>query len=134
MNASFWFYLKKNSYRRDFSIEFTKTQKLRSKNFSCKQAKPKPSLKIAPSRSHLLVEKRTILAIWLRSYFFRNKTVLFFKIESWNFQHLFDLGFHETSQNSSSFSSYRQLLFWFYLWVFWMSWNFVRFYEIVNQI
>ena len=35
--------------------------------------------KIAPSRGHLLVEERTILAIWLRSYCFRNKTFLFFK-------------------------------------------------------
>ena len=26
--------------------------------------------KIAPSKGHLLVEKRTIMAIWLRSYFF----------------------------------------------------------------
>ena len=40
--------------------------------------------------------------------FFRNKTFLFVKIESWNFQHLYDLGFHETSQN---FSSFGQLLF-----------------------
>ena len=38
--------------------------------------------KIAPSRGHLLVEERTILAIWLRSYCFRNKTFLFFKIKS----------------------------------------------------
>ena len=32
---------------------------------------------------------------------FRNK--MFFKINSWNFQHLFDLEFYETSQNFSSF-------------------------------
>ena len=38
--------------------------------------------------------------------FFRNKTFLFVKIEIWNFQHLFDLWFRETSQN---FSSFRQL-------------------------
>ena len=75
--------------------------------------------KIAPSRGHLLVEKRTILAIWLRSYFFRNKTFLFFKRESWNFQCLFVLEFRETSQNLSSFILYRQLLFWFFLWVLW---------------
>ena len=29
---------------------------------------------------------------WLRSYFFRNKTFLFFKIDHWNFQHLFSKG------------------------------------------
>ena len=31
--------------------------------------------------------------------FFRDKTFLFFKIESWNFQHLFEIKNHETSQN-----------------------------------
>ena len=36
-------------------------------------------------------------------FFFRNKTFLFVKIESWNFQQLFDLGFRETLQNLSSF-------------------------------
>ena len=43
-----------------------------------------------------------VLAIWLSSHFFRNKT--FFMIDSRNFQHLFDFGFCETSQNFSSFS------------------------------
>ena len=47
--------------------------------------------------------------------FFRNKTFLFFKIESWNFQHLFENKFHETSQNFNSFSSFRQFLFPFFL-------------------
>jgi hypothetical protein len=35
--------------------------------------------------------------------FFRNKTFFFVKIESWNFQHLFDLLSRETSQNFSLF-------------------------------
>ena len=35
--------------------------------------------------------------------FFRNNIFLFVKIESWNFRHLFKLGFHETLQNFSSF-------------------------------
>ena len=39
---------------------------------------PKPSLKIRTER------------LWLKKYFFRNKTFLFFKIESWNFHHLFE--------------------------------------------
>jgi len=34
------------------------------------------------------------------SYSFRNKTFLFVKVESWNFQHIFDLGFREPLQNS----------------------------------
>ena len=38
--------------------------------------------KIATSNCYLLVEKRTILALWLSSYFFRNKTFLYFQIDS----------------------------------------------------
>ena len=41
--------------------------------------------------------------------FFRNKTFLFVKIESWNFQQLFDLGFCETLK---IFSSFRQTFRW----------------------
>ena len=59
---------------------------------------------VRTSRGHLLVERRTILYTF---HFFRNKTFLFVKIENWNFQHLFDLEFRETSQN---FSSFEQLL------------------------
>ena len=41
--------------------------------------------------------------------FFRNKTFLFAKIESWNFQQLFDLIFPEIFQNISSFTlTFRQ--------------------------
>ena len=41
-----------------------------------------------------------------KNNYFRNKTFLFFKIESWNFQHLFENEFRETSQsfNSSALS------------------------------
>ena len=39
--------------------------------------------------------------------FFRNKTFLFFKIKSRNFQHLIDFEFLDSSQN---FSPFRQLL------------------------
>ena len=59
--------------------------------------------------------------------FFRNKTFLFFEIEVWNLRHLFKVKFCETSQNNNSFSSFRQWLFSFVLWVVWLSWNFVRF-------
>ena len=44
----------------------------------------------------------------LNHILFRNKTFLFFKKERWNFQHLFEMEFCETSQ---IFSSFRQLLF-----------------------
>jgi hypothetical protein len=46
-----------------------------------------------------------------KKYFFRNQSFLFFKIEGWNVQHLFEIKFRETSQNFNSFSLLRQLLF-----------------------
>ena len=52
--------------------------------------------KVRTSPAHLLVEKRTILETWYTSYFFRNKTFLFVKIDSWKFQDLFDLEFRKT--------------------------------------
>ena len=65
--------------------------------------------------------------------FFRNKTFLFVKIESWNFQQLFDLGFRETLQNFSSFRQNSDSIFLQELRVVWMSWNTVWFHEIINQ-
>ena len=59
----------------------------------------------------------------LNYIFFRNKTFLFFKIESWNFQHLFEKEFRETSQNFNSFSSFRNFLFPFFLSVVLLSWK-----------
>ena len=44
-------------------------------------------------------------------FFFSNKTFLFFKLESWNFQVQFEIKIRETSQNFNSFSFFRQLLF-----------------------
>ena len=71
---------------------------------------PKPwSRKVRLSSSHLLAEIRTIHGTWYTSNFFRNNTFLFLKIESWNFQHLLDLGFRETLQ---TFSSFRQTFRW----------------------
>ena len=69
---------------------------------------PKPSLKI-----------RTASAICLettakKNIFFRKKKLLFFKIESWNFQHLFENVFRETSQSFNSVTSFRQLSFTFF--------------------
>ena len=43
-----------------------------------------------------------ILTTAQKKIFFRNKTFLFFKIESWNFQVHFEIEFHETLQNFSS--------------------------------
>ena len=64
----------------------------------------------------------------MKQNLFRNKTFLFFKIESWNFQHLFKKEFHETSQN---FNSFRQLLFlFFYQLSDWVEilWGFTKFF------
>ena len=55
---------------------------------------------------------------------------LFFKIETWNFQHLFEIGFQQTSQNSTNS---RQLLFSCFLYVVWLSWNFLGFHKILFQ-
>jgi hypothetical protein len=60
---------------------------------------------------HLLVSKRTILESWYTSCFFKNKTFLFVKIETWNFQHLFDLQFHEILQNFKSFRQHSEDIF-----------------------
>ena len=71
----------------------------------------KPSLKIGS------VNKAFLFCYWQqlrKNIFFRNKTFLFFKVESWNFQHLFEKEFRETSQNFNSFSSFRQFLFPFF--------------------
>ena len=70
----------------------------------------------------------------LSHVFFRNKTFLFFKIESWNFHVQFKIKIRATSQNFNSFSLFRQLLFSCFLSVVWLSWNFARFREIQFQI
>ena len=64
-------------------------------------------------------------------FFFRNKTFLFFKIESWNFQVQFEIKFRETSQNLNKFSLFRQLLFsFFYRMSDWVKilWGFTKFF------
>ena len=58
---------------------------------------------------------------------------MFFKIESWNFQHLFEIKFCETSQNFNSSSLFSQLFLSIFLSVVWLIWNFVRFLEILFQ-
>ena len=88
--------------------------------------RPKPSLKIRTANS----------IFWISLGIFRDyslKTFLFIKIENWNFQHLFEIEFRETSQN---FNSIRQLIENMKItivWMSWMSWNFVRFHKILFQ-
>jgi hypothetical protein len=42
---------------------------------------------------------------------------MFFKIESGNFQHLFEKEFRKTLRNFNSFSSFRQLFFHMFYWL-----------------
>ena len=58
---------------------------------------------------------------------------MFFKIESWNFQNLFEKEFRETSQNFNSIRQPIEKMKITIVWMSWMSWNFVRFHEILFQ-
>ena len=64
-------------------------------------AVPKPSLKIRSVNKAFFFD----IDNGLKNIFFRNKTFLFYKIESWNFQVQFEIKFRETLQN---FKSIRQ--------------------------
>ena len=88
----------------------------------------KPSRKIGTAKRHLLELSWSIYRLRPKSYLFRNNLFLFFKIENWNFQHLIEKQFRHTWQN---FNSFRQFLFLLFLSVVWLSWNFVRFHEIL---
>ena len=90
---------------------------------------PKPSLKIGS------VNKAFLFWFWqrLKKYFFRNKTFLFFKIESWNFQNRFEKEFRKTSQSFNSIRQPIEKMKITIVWISWMSWNFVRFHEILFQ-
>ena len=76
--------------------------------------KAKTSLKIRTVNKAGLFWYWSQFSLDLDHIFFRNKTFLFFKIESLNFQHLFKKEFHETSPNFNLFSSFRQFLFSFF--------------------
>ena len=73
---------------------------------------PKPSLKIGS------VNKVFLFWYWqrLKFFFLRNKTFLFFKLESWNFQNLFEIELCETLQNFNSLSFFRHFFFHFFYW------------------
>ena len=63
-----------------------------------------------------------------RISFFRSKTFLFFKIESWNFQHLFEKEFISTQIRQWIEKMEIKIV-----WMRWMSWNFVRFHYPLFQ-
>ena len=92
---------------------------------------PKPSLKIRTANA--ICWNYLGLSHGLDHIFFRNKTFLFFKIESWNFQHLFEKEFHKTSQNFNSIRQWIEKTEIKIVWMSQISWNFVRFHEIIFQ-
>ena len=65
---------------------------------------PKPSLKIATASAICCNSLGLFRDYGLNHIFFRNKTFLFYKIENWNFQHLFEKEFRENSHNFKSLS------------------------------
>ena len=72
------------------------------------------------------VNKALLLWYWqqLRKCFLGIcNTFLFFKIERWKFQHLFKYDFNSIRQPKKRMK----------ITIFWMSWNFVRFHEILFQ-
>ena len=88
---------------------------------------PKSSLKIKTASAIFWNNLGILRDYGLKNIFFRNKSFLFLKLEGWNFQHLFERKFCETSQNFNSFSAFRQLLFSFLLSAVWLCSNFLRF-------
>ena len=93
----------------------------------------KPPLKIGTANAICWNSLGLFRDYGLNHIFFRNKTFLFFKIESWNFQHLFEKEFCETSQNFNSIRQRIEKVEIKIVWMSWMSWNFVRFHEIPIQ-
>jgi predicted nucleic acid-binding Zn finger protein len=67
--------------------------------------KAKPPLKIRTAKAIFWIYLGGTYG--LKNNFFRNKTFLFFKIGSWNFQHLFEIKFRETSQHFNSLSLFK---------------------------
>ena len=111
--------------RHDFCINTCYKSLLHGRYWCCS---PKPSLKIRTASAIFWDYLCMFRNYGQKNNFFRNKTFLFFRIESWNFQHLCEIEFREISQN---FNSFRQLLFSFFLSVVWLSWNFVMLHEIL---
>ena len=83
----------------------------------------KPSLKIGTANAICWNYLGLFRDYGLDHFFFRNKTFLFFKIESWNFKHLFEKEFRETSQNFNSIRQPIEKLEIKFYWMSWMSWS-----------
>ena len=95
-----------------FALNYTRVQNLSILVVISQDNLPKIFNENCAIKGPSVGQKITILAIWLRIIL--EIKLFFFKIESRNFQHLFDLELRETSQNVSSLSLYRQILFRFF--------------------
>ena len=62
----------------------------------------KPSLKIRTASAIFWIYLSIFKNYGLNYFFFRNKTFLFFKIENWNFQNLFEIEFREIATHSDN--------------------------------
>ena len=104
-------------------------QEINFKNGETHLGGPKPSLKIRTASAIFWIYLGIFRDYRLKNIFFRNKTFLFFKIESWNFQHLFENKFRGTSHNFNSIRQPIEKMKITIVWMSWMSWNIVRFHE-----
>ena len=78
-------------------------------------------------------KKGTIYGTWYTSFFFRNKTFLFVKIEAEIFSICLILNFMKTRKISAHSDIHSDDILLWGIQVFRMSWKFVRFHEITNQ-
>ena len=76
-----------------------------------------------------LIWPKTVAENWVS----KQITFLFYKIESWNFQHLLEKEFCKTSQNFNSIRQPIEEMKITIVWMRWISWIFVRFHEIQFQ-
>ena len=98
----------------------------------CHSLSAKPSLKIRTANAIYWISPGIFRDYSLQN-FFRNETFFVFQDRKLKLSASVRKEFPETSQSFNSFSSFRQLLISFFLFVVWLSWNFVRFHKILFQ-
>ena len=111
-----------------FSENKIRIQRLQSVCLQIWRVSSKPSLKIGTVNAICWNSLGLLRDHGLNYIFFRNQTFLFFNIETWNFQHLFEKEFRETSESFNSIRQRIEKMEIKNIWIRWMSWNFVRFF------
>ena len=82
--------------------------------------RPKPSLKIRTANSIFWISLGIFRDYSLKNIFLGNKTFLCFKIESWNFQHVFEIEFFETYSGHCQYQKQKRFVYWLnFQWRFW---------------